>query len=45
MNIRHAWLFRFLIRIGLPRRPYYWLLDRFSDDPGWRPLSMREETR
>lgn len=40
-DIRHRWLFRALIRLRCPARSYYWLLDRLSDNDGWRPLSMR----
>lgn len=42
--IRHKWLFRFLCRVRCPRPAYYWLLDRFSDNNGWRPLSMRTKS-
>lgn len=29
----------------LPQPAYYWLLDRFTDNNGWRPLSYRERNR
>lgn len=34
--------FRLLIRLKFPARPYYWLLDRLTDNNGWRPLDWRE---
>ena len=29
----------------LPEPAYYWLLDRLTDNDGWRPLSYREANR
>lgn len=34
--------FDLLIRVNLPAPPYYWLLDRMTDNNGWRPLDLRE---
>lgn len=43
MNRGLTWhpFWRLLIRFRVPERPYYWLLDRFTDNDGWRPLNMR----
>lgn len=37
---RFFWL---LVRspVRVPDRAYYWLLDRLTDNGGWRPLHMR----
>lgn len=37
------WLFMFLSRHRwlASDRTYYWLLDRLTDNNGWRPLDMR----
>ena len=35
------WFWRLLIRLNVPEKPYYWLLDRLTDNNGWRPLTMR----
>jgi hypothetical protein len=49
MNVRHPWLFQALsrphIKPMVPDRAYYWLLDRLSDNNGWRPLNDREKRR
>lgn len=39
------WLFRLLNRrpFRVPNPLYYWLLDRLTDNNGWRPLSYREK--
>ena len=46
MNVRWPWLFRVmnrpLVKPLVPNAFYYWLLDRLSDNGGWRPLSIRE---
>lgn len=34
-----------LIRLHVPAPAYYWLLDRLTDNRGWRPLSYRESRR
>lgn len=43
MNRGLTWhpFWRFLIRIRVPKPIYYWLLDRLTDNAGWRPLNMR----
>lgn len=33
-------LFRTLNRLRLPDVAYYWLLDRLTDNDGWRPLDL-----
>lgn len=40
-------LFRLLNRspARVPDRVYYWLLDRLTDNAGWRPLFYREKRR
>lgn len=35
---------RALNRLHVPDRLYYWLLDRLTDNNGWRPLHIRERT-
>lgn len=32
-------LFRTLNRLHLPDPAYYWLLDRLTENNGWRPLN------
>lgn len=45
----YFWLFNRLnkkpLRWVVSDRAYYWLLDRLTDNNGWRPLSMREGRR
>lgn len=43
--VRHFRFFQFLIRAKVPAPVYYWLLDRLTDNNGWRPLSYREGQR
>lgn len=37
--------FQVLVRLKVPAPIYYWLLDRLTDNNGWRPLSYREARR
>lgn len=45
MNPPHHHLFSFLNRLRVPDPAYYWLLDRLTDNNGWRPLDYREKGR
>lgn len=38
-------LFRTLALVRCPEPVYYWLLDRLTDNNGWRPLFYREAHR
>jgi len=40
-RLRWYWFWRLLIRLRVPERSYYWLLDRLTNNAGWRPLNMR----
>lgn len=37
--------FRMLNRLHVPDPVYYWLLDRLTDNDGWRPLFYRGRER
>lgn len=44
-RITHWRLFRLLGRLRTPDPIYYWLLDRLTDNDGWRPLFYREKRK